>query len=326
MGVARQIHPVVIQEGHVLTDLQRIALCRPFTEENVKGAVWSIDDDKAPWPDGYTSKFFKESWNTIKKDVCEVVLSFFEHGKLLKQINNTFLTLIPKVAHANVVTQFRPIACFNVIYKILSKMICDRIKEILPVLISEEQGAFVSGRSILDNIMICHDLVKDYLNLRKPSRRSDVILTGDRKSISLCSRALKTFALVSGLQENDEKTVIMFGNVQAHVKESILQYSGFSEDDLMLFAHGDRNSVAYLCRALTIFWKVSRLRANSDKTAIYFGNVKDETNLSILSFCGFVDGSTPFSLVAVGCCNCVWLCSVSELMVLGAIVARIIAY
>ncbi|XP_021756192.1 uncharacterized protein LOC110721363 [Chenopodium quinoa] len=103
-GEARQIHQSVIQEGPVLSETQRNSICRPFTEDDVRGAVWCIDEDKSPGPNGYTSKFFKRSWEIVKGDVCQAVLSFFYHGKLLKQVNTTSLTLIPKVANVVAVT------------------------------------------------------------------------------------------------------------------------------------------------------------------------------------------------------------------------------
>ncbi|XP_021755926.1 uncharacterized protein LOC110721107 [Chenopodium quinoa] len=94
----------------------------------------------------------------------------FTKGDVKNVMNTTSLTLIPKVANVVTMTQFWPIACCNVIYKILSKLLCSRLKEVLHGIISEEQGAFVSGRAILDNIMLCQDLLKDYKYQRKPPR------------------------------------------------------------------------------------------------------------------------------------------------------------
>uniref|UniRef100_A0A803N4X4 Reverse transcriptase domain-containing protein n=1 Tax=Chenopodium quinoa TaxID=63459 RepID=A0A803N4X4_CHEQI len=145
-------------------------MCLPFTEVDVKDALWSIEDDKAPGPDGFSSKFFKASWDIVKNDLCEVVLSFFDHGCLLKQVNNSLLTMVPKVDDAIYVSQYRPIACCNVLYKLISKLLCSRLKVVLPGLISETQGAFVEGRSILDNIFVCHDMLKNYNNKRKAPR------------------------------------------------------------------------------------------------------------------------------------------------------------
>ncbi|XP_021735655.1 uncharacterized protein LOC110702256 [Chenopodium quinoa] len=144
-GEVMDIHTEVIQAGQVLSESQKHAVITPFTEIDVRNALWDIDENKCPCPDGYTSSFFKQAWEIVKADVCGAVLNFFETGMLLKQINTTSLTLVPKVASATAVTQYRPIACCNVIYKIISKMICTRLKEILPDIISEEQGAFISG-------------------------------------------------------------------------------------------------------------------------------------------------------------------------------------
>uniref|UniRef100_A0A803MRW3 Uncharacterized protein n=1 Tax=Chenopodium quinoa TaxID=63459 RepID=A0A803MRW3_CHEQI len=90
------LHQAVIEEGKLLSDDQKDNLCRAFSVEDLKLALWSIDDDKAPSPDGFSSKFFKASWDMVKDDLCKAVLSFFDHGCLLKQVNATLLTMVPK--------------------------------------------------------------------------------------------------------------------------------------------------------------------------------------------------------------------------------------
>ncbi|XP_074305997.1 uncharacterized protein LOC141641225 [Silene latifolia] len=86
-----------------------------------------------------------------------------EHSTILNgTLNATTVTLIPKVNNPGKVQQFRPIACCNVIYKTISKLLCNRFAEILPDIISQNQGAFVQGRYILENVMICQDIIKLY--------------------------------------------------------------------------------------------------------------------------------------------------------------------
>ncbi|XP_074265897.1 uncharacterized protein LOC141588349 [Silene latifolia] len=89
-------------------------------------------------------------------------MNFFTTGQLLVQVNSTIITLIPKVERPTSVKHFRPISCCNVLYKAISKILCDRLALILPDLINRSQGAFVKGRSILENILICQDLVRFY--------------------------------------------------------------------------------------------------------------------------------------------------------------------
>ncbi|XP_021720030.1 uncharacterized protein LOC110687717 [Chenopodium quinoa] len=94
----------------------------------LKSALFSIPGDKAPGPDGYNSNFFKHAWSVIGEEVTDASLQFMENGKMLKEINCTTLTLIPKVENPTSVTEFRPIACCNVLYKCITKMICNRLK------------------------------------------------------------------------------------------------------------------------------------------------------------------------------------------------------
>ena len=82
-------------------------MLRPFTENDVKMALLSIPDDKSPSPDGFGAGFYKDSWSVVGDDISRAMLDFFESGRLLKKVNATVLTLIPKVKCSGSVTEFR---------------------------------------------------------------------------------------------------------------------------------------------------------------------------------------------------------------------------
>ncbi|XP_048497890.1 uncharacterized protein LOC125496470 [Beta vulgaris subsp. vulgaris] len=112
----------------------------------------------------------KINWLKCGDDITAAVLDFFSTGQLLKVINVTTLTMIPKVRCPENVAEFRPIACCTILYKCITKLISERLNLILPEVVSCKQGAFVAGRSILHNIFTCQDLVKLYN--RKTTRAS----------------------------------------------------------------------------------------------------------------------------------------------------------
>ncbi|KAK9723629.1 hypothetical protein RND81_05G013800, partial [Saponaria officinalis] len=122
-------------EGERVGDHLHQMLAHPISDMEIKEALFGIPEDKAPRLDGFNSVFFKSSWDTINPCFIAVVKDFFQHQRLLKQVNSTLLTLVPKVPSPANVTQFRPIACCNVIYMVISKIIVNRLKLVLPLVI-----------------------------------------------------------------------------------------------------------------------------------------------------------------------------------------------
>eukprot|EP00253_Pinus_taeda_P033428 PITA_33428 len=98
-----------------------------------------------------------------KEEVSEDILEFAEDSrkskKVLKALNTSFIALIPKKENAMPLDGFQPIVLCNVVYKIISKVIANRLKPLLPSLISEEQTCYVEGRQILNNIIQAHEVV-----------------------------------------------------------------------------------------------------------------------------------------------------------------------
>jgi hypothetical protein len=128
-----------------------------FTADEVVQALKQMAPLKAPGPDGLPPVFYQRYWHLIGEDITEAVLASLNSGQILKAVNHTYVTLIPKVKNPEVVAEFRPISLCNVIYKIISKVLANRLKTILPHIVSESQSAFVPGRLITDNILVAFE-------------------------------------------------------------------------------------------------------------------------------------------------------------------------
>jgi hypothetical protein len=119
-----------------------------------------MNPDKAPGPDGFTARFYQQSWDIIKSDLTKLIWKSQTCSKLGGGTNSAFLALILKEKGAINFDIFRPISLCNTSYKILTKIIANIIKTILPIIIPENQGGFIKGRHIVDNII----LVKEALH------------------------------------------------------------------------------------------------------------------------------------------------------------------
>ena len=119
---------------------------------------------KSPGLDGMTPLFFQHYWDLVGTVITSFVLSFLNLASLPEHLNHTFMTLIPKVKNPELVSQFLPISLCNVLYKIFSMVLANRLKKLLPNIITEHQSAFTKDRLITDNILIAFESLHSMQN------------------------------------------------------------------------------------------------------------------------------------------------------------------
>jgi hypothetical protein len=150
----------------VITDEDNSLLCAIPTDVEVVQALSSLGSSKAPGPDGFTALFFKKYWPVVKVEVLGCIRNFFLNHILLQEQNHTHIALIPKQSGAHTVHHFRPISLCNIVYKIITKILANRLKVMLPKIISPLQSAFVPSRNIQDNTILAHELLHSFKHKR----------------------------------------------------------------------------------------------------------------------------------------------------------------
>ncbi|XP_013624393.1 PREDICTED: uncharacterized protein LOC106330483 [Brassica oleracea var. oleracea] len=255
------------------------ALETPVLDDEITRTLFSLPKDKCSGPDGYNVEFMRASWSIVGKDVCEPIKEFFRNGRLLKDLNCTAIVLIPKNLEASALGDYRPISCCNMVYKLISKIIANRIKPILKECISKNQAAFLKGRSLGENVLLASDLIMDYEKAACP--RSSMLKVDIRKAIDtvswdFLSKVLEAqvflhsvngelagfFSSKKGLRKGDSISLYLFimamevlskllekavgqGAIKVHPKcaEPLISHMLFA-DDLLVFSDGSRHSLS----------------------------------------------------------------------------------
>ena len=122
-----------------------------------------MEGDKAPGSDSFTIAFFLKCWSVVEKDVMDFFEYFHWHSVFKRSLNALFLTLIPNKGNAVNIKDFRPISLVGSVYKLLSKVLANRLRAVLDNLISENQNSFVGGRQILDSVLIANECLDSRL-------------------------------------------------------------------------------------------------------------------------------------------------------------------
>ncbi|GJU80975.1 RNA-directed DNA polymerase, eukaryota [Tanacetum coccineum] len=145
---------------HHLNSMQQLDLEAEVSNEEIKKAVWDCGVDKSPGPDGFTFGFYKRFWSLIEKDVLAAVKYFFHYSRIPKGCNSSFIALIPKTPEAKMVKDFRPISLIGSLYKIITKILANRLVVVLGDIVNEVQSAFVADRQILDGPFILNEVLQ----------------------------------------------------------------------------------------------------------------------------------------------------------------------
>ncbi|KAL0394851.1 UNVERIFIED_CONTAM: hypothetical protein Slati_4451300 [Sesamum latifolium] len=246
-------------------------LIRRVNPDEVKQAVFDIAEDKAPGPDRYSSGFFKAAWPVVRKEVTRAILEFFASGRLLKQVNATLLSLIPKVQNPTLVAEFRPISCCNVLYK---------------------------------------ELFQGYNQQHLPPRcalKVDIRKAYDTVEWDFLSATLKLFGFptlfISWIEECITSPTFSIidqdGGFSYHwrCEAQRLFQLGFV-DDLLLFSRADVASVHVFKRGLTIFAYLSGLHVSPQKSHLLLSRAASNSRDALLAVLDFQEG--VFSLRYLG--------------------------
>jgi hypothetical protein len=144
-----------------LSDDDRTLLTVPFSIEEIKMVVFSLKHNSAPGPDGIPAEFFQDFWDLIHIDLWNLLKDFYDGALDIKRLNFGLVTLLPKVDNPTDIRNFRPICLLNVCYKIITKVLTNRLASCITKVISKHQYGFIKGRYIMDGVVSLNEILHE---------------------------------------------------------------------------------------------------------------------------------------------------------------------
>jgi Reverse transcriptase (RNA-dependent DNA polymerase) len=157
------------EQHECVLDSENASLIAPFTEEEIRCAVFSMNPNKSPGPDGFSILFYQKFWALIKHDIVHLFSEFYNHSLDIAKLNRALICLIPKVVDTVTIKDFRPISLLNYSFRIFTKVLTSRLHPVLDRLIGFNQHAFLKGRNIMDNVIVAHEILHSVKSSKEPS-------------------------------------------------------------------------------------------------------------------------------------------------------------
>ncbi|XP_062021216.1 uncharacterized protein LOC133737727 [Rosa rugosa] len=239
-GVDRDaLNEVIAATPVKVTDWMNAELTKPYTDEEIRTTLFQMHPSKSPGPDGMTPFFYQKYWNIVSLDVCTAVRNLLTSGEIWNESNFTHLCLIPKIKDPKDAKHFRPIALCNVICRISSKVVANRLK--YSILIQGEPTSMITPtRGIRQG-----DPLSSYL----------FILCAEGLS-ALISKAIESNA-IEGLKMCPHAPTL---------------HHLFFADDSFLFGTANEQECIQYRRVLNVYENASRQQVNFQKSSVVFSN------------------------------------------------------
>ncbi|GKB85929.1 putative RNA-directed DNA polymerase [Tanacetum coccineum] len=291
-------------------------------DSSIRAAVWACGSNKALGPDGFSFHFLKKYWELISYDVTEFVTNFFDSCSMPSGANSAFITLIPKVANPLYIKDYRPISLIGVQYKIIAKLLANRLSKVVHKIVNHEQSAFISGRHILDGLLMLSEVIEWY---KKQNEKLMIFKVNFEKAYdSVCLHSARTSILVNGspssefsikreLRQGDPLSPFLFILVMeglhlalkdavqsnlihgAKVGASNFRISHlFYADDVVIVSDWSPRDMDNIIRVLQVFYLALGLKINIYKSNVYGIGVSTEEVSDMARVTGCAAGIIPF--------------------------------
>ncbi|GJU28537.1 RNA-directed DNA polymerase, eukaryota, reverse transcriptase zinc-binding domain protein [Tanacetum coccineum] len=298
-----------------LSSEQRDEIEHEVTKEELKMAVWDCGTDKSPGPDGYTFGFYRKFWSIIENDMYAAVKHLFNHGDIPVGCNASFIALILKILDANLVKDFRPISLIGSTYKIIAKILANRLVVVLGDIVNEVQSAFIAGRQILDGPFSLNEVLHWCNKKKKKSLIFKCCLKSSRGSILVNGSPTDEFQFFKGLKQGDPLSPFLFILIMEslhlsfqrviddglfkgiNLNHSLCLSHMFYADDAVFVRQWSDGNINTLIHVLDCFYHASGLRINMSKSKIMGVHVENAYVNQAASKLGCLVLNSPFSFL-----------------------------